>query len=460
MGKDLDNGRVRSLRWRLLALVSVATLLGLAAAASLSYRQARHEVEELMDGQLAKTAQLMLAQAQQDPDFLARLPGLVAEQRGLRARRGQLTLEYQVGRPDGTILVRSANAPTSGFDAPLGFLNVSHANHPWRSLVLDTTDGQYRIQVAQSIPGRDREALEIARKTVLPLGIILPLLLVAIYFSVRIGLRPLNRLADEVLSRSPENLSPLVGRPMLREVQPLVAALNRLFFRVNGSLENERRFTADAAHELRTPLAAARVQTQVAMLSTDMDKRNHALAQTLAGLDRATRLVEQMLRLARLDPLAALPDPTALDLSQLTRDVVASVRDTTKKCAIEVDIDDEKVVVEGVPDLLQVALRNLVDNAVRYSPEGSRITVTLQHENGQPVLSVADNGPGVSETELPRLVERFYRSPEVVAEGSGLGLTIVHRIAELHGARLELANRTGGGLEARLCWNSTEKSVT
>ena len=253
-------------------------------------------------------------------------------------------------------------------------------------------------------------------------------------------------------SRSPENLSPLAGRAAPREAQPLVAAINRLLYRLNGSLENERRFTADAAHELRTPLAAARVQTQVAMLSTDMDKRNHALAQTLAGLDRATRLVEQMLRLARLDPLATLPDPTAVDLSQLARDVVAGSLDATRKCVIDVDIDDEKIVVEGVPDLLQVALRNLVDNAVRYSPEGSRITVALRREHGQPVLSVADNGPGVSETELPRLVERFYRSPEVVAEGSGLGLTIVHRIAELHGARLELANRAAGGLEARLRW--------
>lgn len=453
MGKDLDNGRVRSLRWRLLALVSVATLLGLAAAASLSYRQARHEVEELMDGQLAKTAQLMLAQAQQDPDFLARLPGLVAEQRGLRARRGQLTLEYQVGRPDGTILVRSANAPTSGFDAPLGFLNVSHANHPWRSLVLDTTDGQYRIQVAQSIPGRDREALEIARKTVLPLGIILPLLLVAIYFSVRIGLRPLNRLADEVLSRSPENLSPLVGRPMLREVQPLVAALNRLFFRVSGSLENERRFTADAAHELRTPLAAARIQAQVAMLSEQPEARQHALTQTLAGLDRATRLVEQMLRLARLDPLAQLSNPAPVNLAELLNDVIAGIRDTEPERSIELQIDTtSQTIIDGDAGLLEVALRNLLGNALRYSPPEHPVTVFLRHEPSELVMGVSDSGPGVPHENLTRLTERFFRGTEAKGDGSGLGLTIVHRIAELHGARLALQNRESGGFEASLCW--------
>ena len=454
MGTELFSRTRRSpsLRWRLLTLVSIAAVVILGLSASLSYRRAKHEVQELMDGQMSRAAALVLVQAQQGHEHLAELPANLARVRGLDNDDSDLTFEFQIGRPDGGVLVRSSGAPAVAINGALGFATIEYQGQPWRSLILETDDRTIRIQVSQSITKRNKEALEIATKTVQPLGVIFPLLLLAIYFSVRRGLKPLDDLTAEVLSRSPENLSPLAGRTAPREAQPLVAAINRLLYRLNGSLENERRFTADAAHELRTPLAAARVQTQVAMLSTDMDKRNHALAQTLAGLDRATRLVEQMLRLARLDPLAALPDPTALDLSQLTRDVVASVRDTTKKCAIEVDIDDEKVVVEGVPDLLQVALRNLVDNAVRYSPEGSRITVTLQHENGQPVLSVADNGPGVSETELPRLVERFYRSPEVVAEGSGLGLTIVGRIAELHGAVLELANREGGGFEARLRW--------
>lgn len=454
MGTELFSRTRRSpsLRWRLLTLVSIAAVVIMGLAGSLSYRQAKREVQELMDGEMAKMAALMLLQAQQGHEHLAELPSNLARLRGLSNEHIELPLEFQIGRSDSTVLVRSADAPAVSIGGKLGFATIEYEGEPWRSLILETHDATIRIQVMQSITTRNEEALEMAAKTAQPLALLLPLLLLAIYFSVRRGLKPLDDLTTEVLSRSPENLSSLAGRAAPREAQPLVAAINRLLYRLNGSLENERRFTADAAHELRTPLAAARVQTQVAMLSTDMDKRNHALAQTLAGLDRATRLVEQMLRLARLDPLATLPDPTAVDLSQLARDVVASVRDTTKKCAIEVDIDDEKVVVEGVPDLLQVALRNLVDNAVRYSPEGSRITVTLQHENGQPVLSVADNGPGVSETELPRLVERFYRSPEVVAEGSGLGLTIVHRIAELHGARLELANRAAGGLEARLRW--------
>lgn len=456
MGTGLLGGAQRppSLRWRLLTLVSITAVLILTLAAAWTYRQAKHEVQELMDGQLSKMAALMLVQAQQGHEHLAQLPENLSLLRGQRNGSNELTLEFQIGRPDGTVLVRSPDAPDVPIVAPLGFATVRHDNQPWRSLILETNDRSIRIQVAQSITKRNKEALEIAVKTIQPLGVLLPLLLLAIYFSVRRGLKPLDNLTAEVLSRSPENLTPLAGRKAPREAQPLVAAINRLLYRLNGSLENERRFTADAAHELRTPLAAARVQTQVAMLSTDADKRNHALSQTLAGLDRATRLVEQMLRLARLDPLAALPDPTAVDLSQLTRDVAASVLDATKKCTIDVDIDDEKIVVDGSADLLQVALRNLVDNAVRYSPEGSQIAVALRQENGQTLLSVADNGPGVSETELPCLTERFYRSQEVVAEGSGLGLTIVHRIAELHGARLELQNRAQGGFEARLRWSA------
>lgn len=448
----LGNGRIPSLRWRLLLLVSIAALLILGLATTLSYRQARHEVQELMDGQMSKMAMLMLAQAQQGAEHLAELPALMAAQRGVRVRRNELTLEYQIARTDGTVLVRSPQVPVTAFNNPLGFSTVEYAQQAWRSLILETTDGVYRIQVAQSILKRDREALEIARKTVLPLGVIFPLLLVAIYFSVRHGLKPLDKLAKDVLSRSPENMAPLASKAIPREAQPLVAAINRLLFRLHGSLENERRFTADAAHELRTPLAAARIQAQVAMLSEEKSKRNHALSQTLAGIDRSTRLVEQMLRLARLDPLAQLPSRGKVNLAELLRDVVAGFRDAVPERKIEHSIDEGFSVIDGDRDLLEIVLRNLLDNSLRYSLPTSLISVFLRHENGGLSMGVSDNGPGVSVEELPRLVERFYRGEEVCAEGSGLGLTIVHRIAELHGARLELRNRDGGGFEAGLHW--------
>ena len=443
---------VPSLRWRLLGLVSIAAVLIVGLAAALSYQQARHEVQELMDGQMTRMARLMLAQVQEDATHLMNLPGFLAAQRGFRTSHSELTLEYQIGKPDGTVLVRSEGIPVDAFANALGFSTVIYENKPWRNLILETTDGAYRIQVAQSIRKRDKEALEISRKTTLPLAVVFPLLLVAIYFSVRRGLKPLDELAHDVSCRSPENLSLLPDEATPREVQPLVTALNRLIFRVNNSLENERRFTADAAHELRTPLAAVRIQTQVAMLSEDVEKRNHALAQALAGVDRSTRLVEQMLRLARLDPLARLLTPEKVDLAELVRDVVAGLRDASSATAITVDLDETASLIDGDVGLLEIALRNLVDNSLRYSAPDSSVMVFLRSETVGLVMGVSDNGPGVKAEELPRLVERFYRGASVQAEGSGLGLTIVHRIAELHGARLELANREGGGFQACLRW--------
>jgi two-component system sensor histidine kinase QseC len=227
-----------------------------------------------------------------------------------------------------------------------------------------------------------------------------------------------------------------------------------LLGRLSATLDNERRFTADAAHELRTPLAALKVQAQVAMATRDPAEQKHALAQVLAGADRATRLVEQLLRLARLDPVVRLPDPQQLDLTDLAAMAVedAQAMAATKAQKLTLSVQDTPVAISGDRDLLGAAVRNLIDNALRYTPEHGQITVSASVEHGEPLLTIQDNGPGVPDAELPRLVERFYRGRDVSAEGSGLGLAIVHRIAELHGARLEVENLTGGGFSARLRW--------
>jgi len=448
----LNSSRVPSLRWRLMLLVSITSLAILVLASSMSYRRARHEVQELMDDQLSKTVQLVLAQAKDGDDHLADLPARIAGIRGLKSRRNQLTLEYQIGSPDGTVLVRSPHAPKAAISGPLGYANYQSGDESWRTLTLESGDQTIRVQIAESISKRDKEALEIAFKTSRPLWVTLPLLLVAIYFSVRRGLKPLDMLAQEVASRSSDNLSPLAARAVPLEAQPLVVAINRVFYRLDGTLENERRFTADAAHELRTPLAAARIQAQVAQIAEKPEQRAHALAQTVAGLDRATRLVEQMLRLARLDPLGRLPQSQPVSLVELAQRVAAGVQDAMPGSRVQLLLADDVRPVQGDPDLLEVALRNLIDNAIRYSPAGREVAVAVRNDGEGRILCVQDNGPGVAVDELPRLLERFYRGSSTTAEGSGLGLTIVGRIAELHGARLELANRDGGGFEVRLCW--------
>jgi len=458
MDKTLASGRLPSLRRRLLFLVSTASLISLTLAAWLSYQQARHEVQELMDGQMTKTAQLLLAQTMAGEDRLRDLPSRLTRIRDVPPIEDVFPLEYQIGRLDGTLVVRSPQAPVMPLSGALGFANLQAADQDWRSLLVEVADPGYRIQITQSIPARNGEALEIASRTLEPLALIFPLSLLAIYLSVRRGLKPLDEVAAAVVSRSSDNLSPLTRRGIPREVQPLVAAINRLMFRLGAVLERERRFTADAAHELRTPLAAARIQAQVALLSLAADKRDHALTQTLAGLDRASRLVEQLLRLARLDPLAQVPHAYHLDLARLAQGVAATTLDLHPEACIQLDLDmaGERATIMGDADLIDIALRNLLDNAIRYTPPGTEITLWLRADEDGLRLGVRDGGPGVAISDLPLLTKRFYRGQAVRAEGSGLGLAIVARIAELHGARLELRNREEAGrvlgFEACLHW--------
>lgn len=441
-----------SLRGRLLLLVSVAMLLIWIAAAGFSYRQARHEVRELMDSHMAQAASLLLAQATHGPEHLADLVTEMEQLRGVRKKRNKLALEFSVIGAADQVLVRSANGPQLTMAQALGYADIDYQGERWRSLTLETANQDTKIIVAQSIRQRDVEALEIAVKTVLPLVLFIPVLIGLIYFSVRRGLKPLDDLADEVAARSSENLQALPRTGVPREAQPLVGALNNLLQRLAAALENERRFTADAAHELRTPLAAVRIQAQVALASTDGEAHKHALRQVLAGTDRATRLVEQLLRLARLDPLAQLPETVPLDLGEVAQRVVDDLTQTLANHAVDVETATGPVIIPGDADLLAVAARNLIDNAARYTPAGSRIVVFVRVVHGEPLLGVMDEGPGVPAEELSKLIERFYRGKDTTSEGSGLGLAIVRRIAELHGARLEVENRPAGGFAAQLRW--------
>lgn len=454
MNTILRPASIQSLRWRLLRTVSIVSLVIWALTGLLSYLQARHEAEEFLDGHLASSARTLLALVH---DNEAQLPDLKARLDGTRRQQHEIydpQLEFQVGKADGTILLRSRNAPEIPMRGVAGFIDIERDDQSWRLYNLAPPDENYRIQVAQPMDLREKAALEVAMRTVEPVGVILPLLLLLIYFSIRRGLRPLEALAADVSARTPENLSALTSRAVPLEALPLVAAVNRLMFRLGETLENERRFTADAAHELRTPLAAVKTQAQVALMSQDPQAREHALRQLLTGADRAGRLIEQLLRLARLDPLSSLPDGRAVDLYDLARETVADMLDNALSRGHSLDIQAAggPVVVNGDHGLLAVALRNLIDNALRHTPTGGHVMVRVGNDNGHAELSVLDDGPGVEADELPHLCERFHRGRETQAEGSGLGLAIVRRIADLHGASPQFENGPQGGFIARIVW--------
>lgn len=451
----MKNGlRPASLRARLLGMLLAATSLVWLAAAWWSYGDARHEAEELLDAQLAQSARLLMAQTRHElvdegAQHLTAFSFL--DEPGLHPY--QQSLQFRIENDQGRTLLSSATPPPVLAGQAPGYADVFVNGQGWRVLMIDDKATRLRVEVAQSLTIREELAQKVAIRLALPVMLALPLLGGLIYLVIGRALQPLNELANKVKARTSTNLTPVEARGLPREVQPLALALNRLLSRLSRTLESERRFTADAAHELRTPLAAIQVQAEVAEDCTDPGDRRHALQQVLAGTRRATRLVEQLLRLARLDPLAGLTETHPVELDVLAAQVVGEASQAAGASQLRLDPGhDSGVVVDGDADLLAVALHNLVGNALRHAPAGSEITVGIEQGNGEPRLWVADNGPGVPEDELPYLTERFYRGRSTTTEGTGLGLAIVQRIAELHGATLLLENRPEGGLCAALTW--------
>lgn len=427
-----------SLRGRLLAMLLSAIAVLWLATAWWSYQDAHHEAEEMLDAQLAQSSYLLLAQVRHElvDEAESRIAAFEAFKPG-ELHPYEQKLAFRIADGQGRVLLLSSTPPPQ---VPVGLVGYADVGE-WR--VLSNRSDELHVEVAQSLAIRDELAREVALHLVLPIFLLLPLLGAIIYILVGRALRPLDALAGRMASRTAANLAAVETSGLPQEVQPLVVALNQLLERLHHALEAERRFTADAAHELRTPLAAIQVQAQVALAGHDSEAGRHALEKVLAGTRRASRLVEQLLRLARLDPLAGLNAPVTVDLATLARSVV---EEAGRPQRLRLEIAAAST-VQGDADLLGVGLRNLIDNALRYGGEGE--VMVRVHAAG---VTVEDHGPGVAEAELPRLVERFYRGRDVCRDGSGLGLAIVARIAQLHGARLEFANRAPSGLRVEWLW--------
>ena len=436
--------RARSLSRRLLLLSLVAVAVVWTAAAIFAVVRVRHETGRLLDAHLVQAAAMLHARVGEDVDEseLEHAPELHRYARGLA---------FQVWEEGRKLRFHSANAPDVRLSAEdRGFSDVETDGRAWR--VFSSFDRKERVlvQVAEERRARDRITAGVAGSLLLPMIVGLPVLGLLIWLALRSGLKPLVALGRDVAARDPDNLKPLEAT-VPREVSPLVSSLNALFERLAHSIEHERRFNADAAHELRTPLAAVRAQAEVALASTSDAERAHALRQVLAGCDRAARLVDQMLTLARLDPQRTLAGGTRFDLAIVARDAVAAIAPAGLVRGVEVGLDATSAPVVGDPALVAILLRNLLDNAIRYSPAGTTVDVRVRTADGGSELAVSDQGPGVPPDERERLGERFHRVLGAGEPGSGLGLSIVRRIAELHHAALSFHEPASGrGLEVRV----------
>jgi two-component system sensor histidine kinase QseC len=434
-----------SLSRRLLLLSLAAVAVVWVASSIFAVVRVRHEAGELLDAHLVQAAAMLHARVGDDVDEseLEHAPELHRYARGLA---------FQVWEEGLKLRLHSANAPDTRLSPQeRGFSDVESGGRAWRVYSSLDRKGRVLVQVAEERRARDRIAGSVAGALLLPMIVGLPVLGLLIWLALRSGLKPLVALGRDVAVRDPDNLQPLEAADVPREVGPLVASLNGLFGRLRQSIDHERRFNADAAHELRTPLAGVRAQAEVALGASADAERTHALRQVIAGCDRAARLVDQMLTLARLDPKRTLAGGARFDLAAVARDAIAEIAPAGHARGVDVALDASPAQIVGDPALVAILLRNLLDNAIRHGPAGTTVEVGVQAVAGGAELVVTDQGPGVPPDERDRLGERFHRVLGTGETGSGLGLSIVRRIAELHHAEVAFgAAPSGRGFAARV----------
>jgi len=424
--------RARLLAWILATLAFGALVMGLGA-----YRNVLRETEALFDYQLRQMALSLRDQGEIAPAQA----GALAD--------ADFDFVVQIWTVDGRAIYASRAHSELPAQAVLGFADVAVQGKTWRAFSVATPDRV--IQVAQPAQIRQRLAAEAALRSVLPLLAVAPLMAAAVWWLVALAFRPLQRVASSVRTRDAESLAPLSLQGLPDEVTPLVQALNALLQRLASAFGAQRAFVADAAHELRSPLTALRLQIGALRRSPDEAARAAALNTLSAGVERAVRLVEQLLTLARSEPGTPVASRETIALAELVRQAVADTVPYADSRGIEFELDaDDGVQIDGERSALAALVRNLADNAVRYAPTGTRVQVRVGLDDGAPTLWVDDAGPGIPAAERERVFDRFYRRDAdgvgEAAQGSGLGLAIVRSVAARHGAKVTLGDSLLGGL--------------
>ncbi len=436
--------RVYSLQWRLTWMLVLSTaVVWLVVLASTWWRTA-HELSELLDAHLAQTATVLAAQAGHDDDDFTVDPVL---------HKYQTKVAFQIWH-ENTLLGQSARAPEQQL-MPLGvrgFTDQTINGEHWRVFATQGHEPDVWVMVAEQSKARREILLAGLQSAVGPVLIGLPVLALLIGWLVMRALAPLRLLGRTVAQRHAQALQPLEADVSgMSEVHPLVLALNQLFSQVQEHIESERRFTADAAHELRTPIAAIRMQAQVMQGAANDDERRQAMQAVLRGCDRATHLVAQLLDLARLDAHSIEQALVPVDVMEPTRQVLADLIPQALQQGGGIDLQGpNRLLLRTDAVRVAVVLRNLVDNALRYSSTSAQVLV--RWHSSPPMLEVQDAGPGMSEENMQRLGDRFFRA-DSSREGSGLGWSIIRRIAQREGLKVQVGPSAElGGLRVCLVW--------
>lgn len=434
-----------SLKKRLLQWISFPILIAAALIFVSAYLFSWHEIEEVYDAQLVHSAKTLLQLTEHE----------IAEQQNINIGTENPNLQhryenktaFRIWKNDEIVLQSSRAKDFVGVEAPPGFSEQTIEGKPWRFFVFIDAENDIRIETAERYAIRYELIGQLMTSLAIPMAILIPVLLLIVWVGVRKSITPLIALSTEVDSRKIDDLTPIKNSDIPREVTPLIEAMNRLFVRIGDSFKREREFTDNAAHELRTPLAAMKTQTQVLLRkASSMPECKDGLDNLNATIDRTTHLVEQLLSLARLQN--DMPPMEKIDLSDLLEEAIIQTRDMAehKQQTISSDIIPN-VKIEGHSDSLYMLLHNILDNAVKYTPDGGKISVILKPDK---TVSISDNGSGISDTDKKRVFNRFVRVDKTGQTGSGLGLSIAQWIADTHKATLTLKDNEPNGLTVEI----------
>jgi len=436
-----------SMRTRLLVTLLAVVLACAAIGAAVTYTNVLEQTEEIFDYQLQQMA------------LSLRNQGYISASEAAALADDQLDFVVQIWSLDGRQIYLSRPTVVLPPQAVLGYSDVQVGGNTWRLFTTVTRDRA--IQVAQPLAVRSRLAAKAALRATVPILALAPLLALTIWWTVGATLRRLQVVAEDVRRRDVDALDPIPEEALPREVGPLVHAFNTLLERLRRASVAQRAFVSDAAHELRSPLTALRLQLQLLQRAPDDAQKKSALDALGGGIDRAQHLVEQLLALARSEPGAKGAPFAAVDLSESARLAVADVVPLAESKHTDLELEAvDGTQLDGDASALRVLVRNLVDNAVRYTPANGRVRASLVRDGARPVLTIDDSGPGIPREERGRVFDRFYRGAGREEGGSGLGLAIVRRITEQHRASIDLSDSPLGGLRVRVVFpgNATNAS--
>ena len=435
---------MRTIRQQLLLGLMSGMVITIIVVCICSYLKVRHETNELFDYQLKQIVRSFPANMSlQQSETTDKHPGK--------------KIVVQVWNKDRVMVFTSNPAKNLPCYEKTGFFEVMAGGNAWR--IYSEESNQQVVQVGQLILDREKIELSLALRSLIPFLILIPVLASLIWFVVGRSLQPLTKLANALGERSADSLQALETQAYTPEMMPIVNAINALFLRVDSSIQLQKMFVADAEHELRTPLAALKLQLQLVERMTDEEELKSGIKKLHERLNRATHLVQQLLILARQSDADEQKIDRKISLPKLARQVVGdfSLLAENKNIDLGVDVSEEDIFIQGNIDSLRVMLGNVVDNAIRYTANNGRVDVSVKNDGNRFSIIVSDNGMGIPVTDRERIFDRFYRVEGSGESGSGLGLAIVKNVAELHGATILLSDAPGGaGLVFTISFESSD----